>query len=148
VDVDQLVYFATSVLWRAATYDWSRIYGFGEKLDLGPYEEELRNFLLGLNEFPQNGSMIVYVADEDTPYAGATSPTGGRTKYNYFQYSFLIPGARFSLLLGQSVPTDSRLMCAVRSAERVVFLTKQVREFFESAALNLRSKLPDSELLK
>ena len=148
VDVDQLVYFAASVLWRGAVYDWSGLYGFGGRPYLGPYEEQLREFLLGLDAFPQNGIMIVYVADEDSPYAGATSPTGGKTKHNYYQYSFQIPGIWFSLLLGQLVPNDAQLMCAVRSGERVVFLTKQVGEFFERAALSLRSKLPVGELLK
>ena len=91
VDIDRLVYFATSLLWRAAVHDWSAKYGLGKKLNLGTYEEEIRNFLLGLNEFPQNGCVIVYVSDDDTPYAGATSPVGIRTNENYFQYSFHIP---------------------------------------------------------
>lgn len=147
VDVDQLVYFATSVVWRAAVYDWSQIFGFCPKLNLGPYEEQLRRFLLGLDGFPQNGTMIVYVAAEDQPYAGFVSPVGER-KDGHFQYWFLIPGACFSLLLGQAVPKDTHLLCAVRSPDRVVFLTNQVRQFFERGALNLRSKLPASERLK
>lgn len=45
IDLERIVYFAASVFWRAAVNDW------GEnpiKLDLGPYEDSLRRFLLGL----------------------------------------------------------------------------------------------------
>jgi hypothetical protein len=149
VDVDKLVYFATSLIWRVAVHDWSEKYGLGQRLDLGPYEEHLRNFLLGLKDFPDNGCMIVYVSDDDTPPAGATSPVRVRTDENYFQYSFHIPGLMFFLLLGQLVPTDiQQHLCAVRSPERVVFLTKQVGELFRKAAVTLRSRLPASELSK
>jgi hypothetical protein len=148
VQMNQLVYFAASLFWRAAIYDWSQVNELGEKLNLGPYEEQLRTFLLGLNEFPKNACMIVYVADSAD--AVASFPAGGRVEdNNYHQYQCHIPGAMFFFLLGQLIPTDfQNQLCAVRSPRRIVFLTTQVREFWKKAALDLRSKLPASELSK
>jgi hypothetical protein len=52
VDPEQLAYFAASVFWRAAVHTWTVDKEHRLKLTLGPYEEELRLFLLDQSEFP------------------------------------------------------------------------------------------------
>jgi hypothetical protein len=134
VKVDHLVYFSASMFWRAAVHDWK----IGERLSLGSYEDELRRYLLGMDAFPQNAVSVIYVSDEDTPTAAATSPSGGRARdEDYFQYSFHIPGLLFFLVLGKRMPSDLSFLCTVRSRDRLVFLSSKADEFLKASALKL-----------
>lgn len=49
---DQLAYFGASVFWRVATTEWHLV-NKAPKLELGPYEEQLRLYLLKTAEFPK-----------------------------------------------------------------------------------------------
>ena len=53
IDMDALVYFGMSIFWRASTHRWKNASGPMEGIDLGPFEESLRQFLLG-GPFPEN----------------------------------------------------------------------------------------------
>lgn len=145
VDIERLTYFAASMFWRAAVYHWKRIHDWfnEDQLDLGPYEEELRLYLLGQKPFPEKGALVIYVADE-TPYAGATCPNGGRTFAGYHQFSFHAPGVLFFLLLGQLIPPNIKHICSVRSEERLLLLTSDVDRLFRKAAFRLLETIPDS----
>jgi hypothetical protein len=60
VNVDALVYFAASVIWRAAARHWDS-HDIGNQLSLGPYKEDFRLYLLGEAEFPKNAAVWVNV---------------------------------------------------------------------------------------
>ena len=55
LDTDKLAYFAASVFWRAAVATNNEF----EKLELGPYREELRRYLLGELPFPTRARVIL-----------------------------------------------------------------------------------------
>jgi hypothetical protein len=60
IDMDALVYFAMSILWRAAVQEWKSIDGLTTRLDLDGHEEEIREFLLG-GPFPADAVVMVSV---------------------------------------------------------------------------------------
>ena len=150
VDLDKLVYFAASVFWRTSVGKWSltdRWFGNDSKVDFGPiYNEELRLFLMTERTFPANAVLVVYVADEDSPYTTVTFAGGGRQKEGHFQYSFQIPGMMFFLVLGKSIPDHIRGLCAVNNpVARLIFLTKFPNEFTRRWTAEKMATLSDSE---
>ena len=57
---NSITYFALSVFWRAAVHHWT-IGGRPVSIELGPYREPLRTFLLGAAAFPRSTSLSVLV---------------------------------------------------------------------------------------
>jgi hypothetical protein len=60
VEPDKLAYFAASLFWRAAAHNWPLNKGVVASIKLGPYEDELRCYLLGA-PFPINAALIIAV---------------------------------------------------------------------------------------
>jgi hypothetical protein len=62
INMTALVYFAMSMFWRASAHIWRNVSGFMEGIELGPFEEPIRKFLLG-GPFPLS-------ADEEGSQSG------------------------------------------------------------------------------
>lgn len=153
VDLDRLVYFAASMFWRTSVGKWTladRWFGREGKMDLGPrYSEQLRLFLLREAPFPQRAVSVVYVSDEEAPYASITFAAGGRQKEGYFSYSFQLPGLMFFLVLGQQIPDTIRGLCAVNNpVQPLIFLTKFPEEFTRNWTTEKMATLTPSALAK
>ena len=113
IDLTKLVYFGASVFWRAAAKSWKDPRGKTiRQLKFGPYEEQLRKFLLGA-EWPQGFVLIVTLNkdlatqnDQFPAIAGGVicPPHSRRRGDTYHQYEFLIPGMFFRGLLGSVIP--------------------------------------------
>lgn len=58
--MSQLVYFAASVFWRGSIHDWKLGKSDLLPIQLGPYEQEFRAYLLGL-PFPIKAALIINV---------------------------------------------------------------------------------------
>lgn len=102
--VDQYVYFAASVFWRASAHRWTLE---GRALDLislgSKYQEEFRLYLLGEAAFPANGRIFVHVWSDKKPHFTTTSPATFRVE-GARRHKFCIPGITFILFLGSDVP--------------------------------------------
>jgi hypothetical protein len=97
-----LVYFALSMFWRASAHTWRNVSGFMEGIELGPFEESIRRFLLG-NEFPADTVILVSVWPTRDILPAAYTPRRGRA-HGYHCFNFLIPGLEFKLLTGRQIP--------------------------------------------
>ena len=124
VDLAKLVYFAVSVLWRAAVSYWIVESTRFEPLELGNnFTEQFRLFLLDESEFPQDAAITTEVlAFHEASLGTAVFPYGGRSG-EFHQYGFAIPGVRFALYLGKRIPVETRRMCTFRSPEGLIMLT-------------------------
>ena len=122
VDVDRLAYFAASVFWRACVHQWDRL----TKLDLGPYTEHLRQFLMDKQYFPKKAVLIVTVsrstAEERNQFM--VFPFLKNHTGRFRQYKFTVPGLTFQLFVGKKIPNDVRALCSVRSKARYIFMAK------------------------
>jgi len=130
VEIRQLLYFSSSVIWRAAAHTWRYENYELERLLLGGrYQEELRRFLLGDQPFPSNAVLWVSVSNLSQPELAKTMvfPYGGRAD-GYHLYQFAIPGLRFHMFVGNCIPPLIHRMCTYRSPENLVYLTDKVDE--------------------
>ena len=141
IDVDKLEYFALSVFWRGAVHDWKAFFGAKyERLELGPYRESLRQYLLG-GSFPKNVETVISVCEEQEftsamfpPTAGEVNPDEGRA------YSFLIPGIQFSMAIGKRLKPETSAFNSHRMPERRIVMTPGVNAQFLQLRTRLASK--------
>jgi hypothetical protein len=102
-DRAKIQYFAASVFWRASISDWPIPPHLIPKITLGTLQAELRNFLLGIADFPASCSLLLFVAGDPIPPLAAHPPQCGDSR-GLLECRFAIPGMRFSLLPGRSGP--------------------------------------------
>jgi hypothetical protein len=141
IDIDKLEYFALSIFWRAAAHNWKPAFGETYKrLELGPYREELRKYLLG-GEYPKHlvTTISVYEEEEFTramypPASGNSHPYKGRS------YSFLIPGIDFNMLVGKRMETGMKELSSHLGPERRIFMTPLINDGVNRLRIDMSDK--------
>ena len=108
-DIQKLIYFGMSIFWRSAVHDWKTSAGQKAPLvDLGAYEEPVRNFLLGNAPFPDDVVLAIDIWPyKDVlpllhPVVNEQLPQGVR------RYWFYVPGLHCVLFTGANIPKDAR----------------------------------------
>ena len=113
---DQLLYFGASVFWRASVERWKDRDRDLTLISLGPYEEELRRYLLGEAQFPQKAALILHISKE----AEMTTafPCTNRDS-RFFRHKFYVPGLLFIMYVGNQIPGGA-IDGSLHSIERAV----------------------------
>jgi hypothetical protein len=140
IEIDRLTYFAASVFWRAAVTDWNICGRTLHRLQLGPYQTPLRDFLMDEGPFPEDAALIIFVASEDQPLRAACFPIGFKPDGRYYKYNFHIPGIGFVMSLGKRIPQELRRMCAVHSPSRSLVLSDMGDRALGGLFMSLLSK--------
>ena len=122
IDADALGYFALSVIWRAAVCDWEIDGESIPQLQLGPYSEALRTYLLGEADLPADLTVDLCVCSAAEVHIMTTMP---QTKNwgAYRSHFFDIPGLSFMVNVGARIPKKVREMCLFRGSGRPLFYT-------------------------
>jgi hypothetical protein len=147
VNIDALVYFALSVFWRGSVHRWKNGSEIMEGIDLGPFEDPIRQFLLG-GDFPSNVVVLVSVWPTQDVFPAAYTPRRGRVPGCHC-FNFVIPGVEFRLLAGRQIPDEFRFMCSHASAEKFIFSTmSMVSETLEAFGKLMLTSRPSKGLQK
>jgi hypothetical protein len=102
IKMRQLVYFCMSVFWRAGAHTW-RLGKDTIHLELGPYRESLRLFLLNEGSLPDELCLIVRMAS--VGYFGRTLGLPISEKHGAFRgHHFTACGISASLYVGKMIP--------------------------------------------
>ena len=122
VDTEKLAYFALSVVWRAGAYEWKNLYSDKStySIDLGPFLEPMRQFLVGAAPFPVNVSVNVQVASDTQSQRSAYTPswaTGAQCPV----VGFLVCGIHFAVAMGNPLPSDYLQTCCYNSPDKLIF---------------------------
>jgi hypothetical protein len=116
VAVSKIAYFSLSVIWRAGVHQWKQYGHEPEKLMLGPYQEQLRGYLIDKGEFPPHVVLIVTVSttSEAKKNSMMLFPWLSEQKTCH-QYVFVIPGVTFQVFVGKGISSRARDCCMVSS---------------------------------
>jgi hypothetical protein len=115
ITIEQLVYFSTSVFWRASIRDWIAAGQKYQAIRLGnTYQEQIRKYLLGKQEFPQNAALTVILSGLEFPHLTFNFPDTVRVESCYC-HTLHIPGMTFQLMLGKQWPQGTLQGCILRS---------------------------------
>ncbi len=124
-DMDQLIYFGTSVFWRGGAHRWPPIDGTTvPEVQLGSYQEELRLFLLGTSSFPAAVSLTVMLWPFEKVRAAILFPDVYPGS-DWVRYWFYINGLGFVLDVGTNVPTRVQRRSTSHSPEQLVTISKE-----------------------
>jgi hypothetical protein len=151
-DLEHFIYFAASVFWRASVHHWN---GAEHLMSRAPLPqaiaEQLRRFLLHLDGFPPNTSLLLSVsaamrprphcifpqpmarASEDVPKIGA--------------YGFAIPGLQFRFMYDK-VPDHMKAVSVVNPPYAVLLSDRIEKEIFDSAQRLRETSRPVGSLAK
>jgi hypothetical protein len=138
VDREKLGYFALSVFWRAAVHVWRKPDPAPEPIDLGPYEETLRKYLLGQTRFPANVVLFVIVCTDTVSQDSFHVPSRGRKEQDT-THTFQARGINFFMTIGKRIPETMRKNCSVTSVDKWIFL-RSCEEKLIAAAKRLQRR--------
>jgi hypothetical protein len=150
LDMARIAYFGASVFWRAAQPVWPLARGPEALINLGPYQEPLRRFLLGEVAFPEEMALWVAVCRAPAPPPVISFPAGGPatdSHRRFHRHTFDIPGLSYMLSVGRSLPSRLRETCVLHSPRRPLFFTP-VERIIERNVAALFSKSPPSPSLR
>jgi hypothetical protein len=106
IEVKKLMHFALGLFWKASVHSW-----LGDvadpRIELGPYSEEIRKWLLDPKAFPKDVSLIVEVEKPQRAQITMSDPYEGvrdewRTHFTH------VPGLLFMMALGKNVSQELR----------------------------------------
>jgi hypothetical protein len=127
IDVDELTYFAASIVWRAAVHNWKLGKKRIERIYLGSYSEELRQYLLGETSFPKNAVVWISIIPDENFWNTFTAPYGEKVN-QCWRYKFQFLGISFMLFLGKLIDPEFRSMCTLRSEKKFVYVADEANE--------------------
>ena len=138
IDVGALTYFGASMFWRDSVHYWkSRNYA-SEQIQLGPYEEQFRTYLMGETQFPGDCVLWVSVPDRITPIAALSlTPYGGTNLNGIRLYKLVVLGIGFMLYVGKALTPEHRELCFVRGTGHPLYKT----DLLEQGMINDLSRM-------
>jgi hypothetical protein len=128
IEVEKLTHFALGLFWKASVYSWRGDTTY-PRIDLGPYSEEIREWLRGRNAFPKYVFLIVVIEKPqkaqitmNDPYEGVRQ--GWRTHFVH------VPGVLFMMALGKTVDDSVRAL-SITNAGNPINVSDPLTENFE-----------------
>jgi len=137
IDTAALAYFALGMLWKTAVHDWKTIDRHTRRLELGPYQEPIRRFLLGTGPFPTHCIVRVVVWPDKASVLYATHFLRRHGERKFRLFTFYIPGITFILYVGKGVPMELRETCCYSSQRKPILASTEVAEKASSLLLQL-----------
>ena len=137
IDIDKLVYFGASVIWRASLRNWRIHKQTYSPIQIPPKcQEELRLFLLGQRSFPVGAASVVYVSTLKVPPLMVEYPDSVHDGERDI-HRFYVPGIWFHFVLGEKLSEDTRKMCILRSPAHPICLLVNADSLLHQIGLNL-----------
>jgi hypothetical protein len=115
VKVNEIVHFGMGMFFKAAVHSWAKD-RVEPRINLEPYTEMLRLWLLGKGKFPSDMYLVVQIAPPDRAQIGLFPP------YEAEDHAFYVyvPGLLFMLNVGPDSNTTKRPLCICNNPDRPI----------------------------
>lgn len=134
IDIPSLAYFAISIFWRGSIYPWNEDGSY--PVELGPFQEQFRRYLLGEEPFPRDASLWAAVREGKDLDRLTHTPTLVRAD-GLHAYKFPMPGLAFTLIVSKNIPTRHRALCLVHGARNPIAVTSILEKWLAQDASKL-----------
>ena len=143
-DCEALLHYGAGVFFKAGVHDWPTE-GGETKIDLGPYLEPLRNFVLGQGGFPDKYmNLALSIAGSAKPFLGCLPPVRVHDPETH-KYQYYVCGLMYTLMVGKTIPRHMNKVSLAWKTPTVVF----VRDVSTQAIEMMKKMSPDpDELLR
>jgi len=139
MSVGEVAYFAASIFWRGSIYCWNE--DGSVPIDLGPFQERFRRYLLGDEPFPKAATLWVTVREGGGVQQLTFTPLQERID-GLYTCKFPMPGLAFLLIVSKNTPTNSRSLCFVHGPGNPIFLTPLLEPLLLQEALKMLAAQP------
>jgi hypothetical protein len=134
INISALTYFAASIFWRGSIHPWNDDASIPVRL--GPFQEQFRQYLMGLQAFPKDCSLWVVVREGKEINRLTYAPIGKR-EGNFHVYKFPMPGLGFSLVVSKNIPQNYREKCFVHGPGNPIVVTTLIEQFLMDDAVKM-----------
>lgn len=134
IDVNKIIHFAMGIYWKASVHSWRG--GEDEpRIELGPYSEKIRQFLLGAM-FPENVALAVVLSTPKDAYIGFNDPYEAVRDGAGRGFMFCVPGIWFMLSVGKNITPES-VALSITSAENPIMISAKIAAKGQETAFTL-----------
>lgn len=113
IPFEKVVHFAAGIFWKASVHAWEK--GKAEPLiDLGPYSDALRAYLMAEAPFPAAMALNVLIVAPPVKIISAHLPME-LPKSTFRMYCMYVPGIDFRLCVGKTIPAELKRTCIQHS---------------------------------
>jgi hypothetical protein len=137
---EALLHYGAGIFFKAGVHDWPAE-GGETQIELGPYLEPLRQFVLGEKDFP-TGSMALAlsIAGNVRPFLGYVPPVRVEDPITH-KYQYYVSGLMYTLFVGKTIPKEMEKVSLAWKTPTVVF----VRDVSSQAIGMMKAMSPDPE---
>ena len=146
VAADKIAHFAVGMFWKASVHSWLG----GEtdpRIELGPYSEALRRFLLGHTTFPENVALLVEIVPPSAASIGILDPCE-RVCDQWHTFFCYVPGILFALSVGKQLSEEIRTGCFVGNSNHPLLVSNNIHEKLEGLLKEKYFSTPKSRQLQ
>jgi len=105
IRANDLTHFAMGIFWKASVHTWVRA-NTKPFISLSPYEEPIRKFLLGEQDFPAHIALSLVVLPMPVELIGFHFPFETASRTDDRTYHLYVPGLSFTLWVGPEMPWE------------------------------------------
>jgi hypothetical protein len=129
IKIDKLVHFALGLFWKASVHPW-KAGRIEPRIELGPYSEDIRKWLIGEGPFPKNVYLITYVEQPDRAQIAMNDPDKSEAEgwHSFFAH---VPGVLFTLAVGKGVGEEMREVCLHNGPGNPIMISDGVTNRYE-----------------
>jgi len=120
IETGKLAYYALSVMWKAAVRRWNTLKGQTTGISLGTYEEPIRAYLAGEQEFPKDVAVLLTVCTDFISRNIVIAPWVSH--YDWHPLCLLTRGTWFRAFMHPQLPQGVRRRCCVNGPGNPIFV--------------------------
>jgi hypothetical protein len=138
INIKALTYFPASLFWRGSIHPWKT--DNTRPVPLGPYEEPLRQYLLGQADFPTDMILTVTVRSP-SDISHFTHEPIAEWHDLLLVGKFPMPGFAFGITAGIGIPQGLRNTCFVRGDGNPIFVTDALESHILSEGVKMLERI-------
>jgi hypothetical protein len=124
-----LTHFAIGIFWKASVHSWKKN-EVEPMIELGPYEDELRRWLLGEIGFPGRVCLVVELARPSRALI-TLNPPFEKCREGWRTFFMHVLGASFTLEVGSRIDPEVKKFCFCQNSARPVLVSEELTSVTE-----------------
>lgn len=128
IEAGMLAHFAMGMFWKAGVHSW-RNGDHSTKIELGPYADPIRKWLLGQERFPKNVCLQVAVSPPERAQILFIEPYEGK-RSDWRSFFVYILGVLFVIHVGKSV-VNAAEFCFYQNPGHPIWISAKIDSDFE-----------------
>ena len=145
---EKVVHLAMGIFWKATVGTWNITDGPPPRIELGPYEEPIRQFVLGAGPFPTYVCLVAFL-DASTPPLIAITPPRRFRREEFHLFAFYMNGLQCLLCVGKKAPLQFWDSCMATAPHHPIFLVPEAgNSMFEVMKPFTTKSRPSKGILK